>query len=402
MRDYLRRLRAQQGWLEPTLVSTAVLALTSLAFFRVALLPEFGRELSMSTFELGIVTTVFAAGRLLADLPGGALADRVSAGRLIAVAAAGVALGSALLAMSTVTLPLYLASLLLGVCSSTTNATGMTYFSTVGGIRDRGTSMALYSAALLGGQALGPAVAGLIASLAGWRAAMFTAAGIAGVVSIVLLSRTGKRSGEARHRVSRVPSGDRSAVGFGPILILRSIGFVVFLALGSVPQTLVPVIGADELRLGSAAIGLALGLGGVSRFVGTLIGGRLSDHVSRKAALVPGLVVQGVGVALLAFHPTVWLWLAAIVVMSLASFGVSVAATMVGDLAEGGRVGSQLGRFRFAGDLGLISGPLVVSALYESVGRESAFLFVGGLLTLVALVSWRFLPETARHSGSGE
>lgn len=383
------------------MVSTAVLTLTGLAFFRVALLPEFGRELSMSTFELGIVTTVFAAGRLLADLPGGALADRVSAGRLIALAAAGVAVGSTLLAISTVPLPLYLASLLLGVCSSTTNATGMTYFSSVGGTRDRGTSMALFSAALLGGQAVGPAVAGLIASQAGWRAAMFTAAAIAALVAVVLGTRVGKRADEARPQLPPEPAVESSVMRFGPILLLRSVAFVVFLTLGSVPQTLIPVIGADELGLGSGAIGLALGVGGISRFVGTLIGGRLSDHISRKTALIPGMIVQGIGVALLAFRPTVLLWVAAIVVMSLASFGVSVAATMVGDLADPQRVGTQLGRFRFAGDLGLISGPLVVSALYESVGREAAFLFVGGLLTIVGLLSWRFLPETARRFGSG-
>ena len=72
MRDYIRRLRATTGLREPSLVSAAVLTLTAVAFFRVALLPEFGRELSMSTFQLGLVTTVFAVGRLVADLPGGA------------------------------------------------------------------------------------------------------------------------------------------------------------------------------------------------------------------------------------------------------------------------------------------------------------------------------------------
>ena len=37
--------------------------------------------------------------------------------------------------------------------------------------------------------------------------------------------------------------------------------------------------------------GLALGAGGLARFVGTFVGGRLSDRVSRKAALIPGLLI---------------------------------------------------------------------------------------------------------------
>lgn len=397
MRDYLTRLRDTEGLFGPAAVSTAVLALTALAFFRVALLPEFGRELSMSTFQLGVVTTVFAAGRLVADLPGGYLADRVPAGRLIALSAIGVAAGSALMALSTAVLPLYIAAFCLGLCSATTNATGMTYFSNIGGSAHRGTSMAVFSAALLGGQALGPAAAGLIASVRDWRFAMFVAAGIAGMVGLVLGTTARRRrrtSPENPESSLERPTDEGAKPALGSLLVLQSVSFAVFLTLGSVPQTLVPVIGAEDLGLGAAAIGLALGAGGFSRFVGTLVGGSVSDRVSRKAALVPGLVIQGVGVGLLAFRPSVVLWVVAIVLMSLASFAVPVAATILGDISDPARVGVQLGRFRFVGDIGLITGPLVVSALYEGIGRVAAFLFVAGVLIAAGLLAWFLLPET--------
>jgi MFS family permease len=172
------------------------------------------------------------------------------------------------------------------------------------------------------------------------------------------------------------------------------VSFAVFLTLGSVSQTMVPIIGADDLGLGTAAIGLALGVGGLARFGGTLVGGRLSDRLSRKSVLVPGLLIQAFGVSLLSLEPTVKLWIGAIVVMSLASFAVPVAATILGDLTDPARVGSQLGRFRFVGDLGLITGPLVVTGLFAGFGRVVAFLFVAGVLITAALLSWRFLPET--------
>jgi MFS family permease len=154
------------------------------------------------------------------------------------------------------------------------------------------------------------------------------------------------------------------------------------------------LIGANELGLGTAAIGLALGLGGLARLVGTLVGGRLSDRLSRKGALIPGLLIQGFGVALLALDPSVALWLTSIVIMSLASFAVPVAATIIGDITRPTRVGAQLGRFRFVGDLGLIAGPLVVTVLFDGLGREVAFLFVAGILVAAAVLSWRYLPET--------
>jgi predicted MFS family arabinose efflux permease len=62
------------------LVGGAVLGISMLAFFRVPLLPAIGQELSMSAAQLGLVTTIFAAGRLATDIPAGRLADARSAG----------------------------------------------------------------------------------------------------------------------------------------------------------------------------------------------------------------------------------------------------------------------------------------------------------------------------------
>lgn len=394
MRDYMQRLRVTVGLREPGLVSTAVLALTAVAFFRVALLPEFGRELSMSTFRLGLVTTIFAVGRLVADLPGGHFADRISARRLIALSAGGVALGSLILGLSVETLTVYLASFLLGISSATTNATGMTFFSNVAEARHRGTSMAVFSAALLGGQAIGPAVAGLLSAAGGWRFAMYVGAAVAAATAVLLLSVRSNREMSKRSDPSDEPVPEElPGRRFTSLMVLQGVSFAVFLTLGSVSQTMVPLIGAEDLGLGTAAIGFALGIGGIARFVGTIVGGRLSDRVSRKSALVPGLLGQAAGVTLLALEPTLPLWLGAIVIMSLASFAVPVAATIVGDLVEPSQVGTYLGRFRFVGDIGLITGPLVVSVLFEGLGRAPAFLFVALVLTISALLSWRLLPD---------
>ena len=304
-------------------------------------------------------------------------------------------MGSLLLGLSWVALVVYIASFLLGICSATTNATGMTFFSTVSGAGHRGTSMAVFSAALLGGQAIGPAAAGLIASVGGWRVAMFVGSAAAGIVVLVLLTARSARPSLP----AAVPAGDPGLAdpasrSLLPLLVLQSVSFAVFLTLGSVSQTMVPIIGADDLGLGTAAIGLALGVGGLARFAGTLVGGRLSDRLSRKSVLVPGLLIQAFGVALLSLQPNLTIWVAAIVVMSLASFAVPVAATILGDITDPGRVGRQLGRFRFVGDLGLITGPLVVTGLFAGFGRAVAFLFVAGVLMTAAALSWRFLPET--------
>ena len=401
MRDYLHLLRATGGLRESGLVSTAVLALTAIAFFRIALLPEFGRDLSMSTFQLGMLTTTFGIGRLVADLPGGRFADRIKARSLMAMSAGGVALGSLILGLTVGMLGVYVAAFVLGISSATTNATGMTFFSNVGGAGHRGTSMAVFSAALLGGQAVGPAVAGLLSSATGWRFTMFLATAAASATAIVLLvARSKQPSPIPAHPARLSPRVSGEGAPLISLAVLQSVSFAVFLTLGAVPQTLVPLIGANDLGLDIVAIGLALGVGGLGRFVGTFLGGWVSDRISRKAALVPGLIGQAVGVALLALEPSLIAWLSAIVIMSLASFAVSAAATIVGDITDPGQIGARLGQFRFVGDIGLIIGPLVVSALFEGIGRAAAFGFVALVLTVTAVLSWRLLPN--RHSAQDE
>ncbi len=385
----------------PAIVAGSVLVATAAVHFRVALLPEFGTDLGMSTVQMGMVATLFAVGRLLADLPGGHLADRVAARALLAASFAGIAAGSLLLGISTTAALVLVASFLMGLSSSVTLATGMSYFSTVGGAEARGTSMSVFSAGLLGGQALGPAAAGLLAAAWGWRAALL-AAGVAAVVIGVALV-LGRQSGRRTMWTSPPPgppvAGGASDPSRGGMAVLMSVSFVAFLTLGSIPQTLVPIIGARELELGVGAIGMALGAGGVARLVGALLGGRISDRVSRKA-LVPGLALHAAGVGVLAVNVSIPSWLASIVVMSLASFAIPVAATILGDLAATDRVGAQLGRFRFAGDLGLIVGPLAVVSIYDRVGRPAAILATGGLLLVVAALAAWFVPETrARRAG---
>ena len=65
-------------WLRPTLpLAVCVLLASTVAWFRVPLLPDIGAELTMSPTALGWTVTLFGVGRLMMDLPAGRLADRV-------------------------------------------------------------------------------------------------------------------------------------------------------------------------------------------------------------------------------------------------------------------------------------------------------------------------------------
>ena len=381
-------------------VGAVVLVLSAIAFMRVPLLPDLGEDLSMSAADLGLFTTVFAVGRLATDIPAGRMSDSRSISYILASAAALLGLTSVAVAAATASWFVLGAAFFLGVSSALVNTTGMVYFAESTAEERRGRSMAWFSAALLGGQALGPALGGLLGSWWDWRVALAVGGGLGVLVGVLILLRRWRRGASVPRRTRAAAADDQAAaVGLRERAILCFVPFAVFFAFGAMPQTLLPIIGAADFDLTAGVIGLVLGAGGLFRILGAVVGGSVSDRLSRKAALVPALLVQAAGVALLFWEDALWAWIAAVIVMSVASFGISVAATMLIDYAHGRRSGRQLGPFRFIGDLGLIAGPFGASLVYEQLGQRWAVLLVVGVLLASAAASALGLRETHRVPG---
>jgi MFS family permease len=374
-------------------MAAVVLALGTVAFFRVALLPAIGDSLMLRPGVLSLLTVVFGIGRLLADLPAGDVADRMPPLRAFAAAGLALGVGSLLLAGAHSLALLLVGAAVLGVASSVVNTTGMTYFSHAP-VERRGKSLAIFSAALLGGQSLGPAVAGIASGSTGWRATEAAAGVAAGLVALAcFVYRSALAPGTSPVRPARVGSAAAVAAD-GQRRLLYFVSFAVFFGLGAMPQTLLPLIGANDYRLSAGIVGLLLGVGGLCRFAGAAVGGVVADRFSRKAALVPALLTMGGGAMLLDLPGGPVVWIASVVLFSLGSFGVTVAATVLADLGGGVRVGRRLGMFRFAGDAGLVAGPLVAGWLYDTLGIGAASAGVGGLLAVCAVVSALVLVET--------
>lgn len=401
-------LRREPKVLRPPLglVGGAVFAISLAAFFRTPLLPDIGRELSLSASELSLITGAFAIGRLAMDLPAGLFADSHSPHRVLAGAGLTLCVASLWLGLAESLAHAIGAAVLVGVASSVTNTTGMTQFSSRVPDERRGAALAIFSMSLLSGQTFGPALGGLVAAWGTWRTAQFAAGAIGAGVMVVCLIRRGRASPPSKGQTA-APTEAPEAMGHTDFsraerFILGLIPFTVFFTLASLPNTLVPIIGADDLGLPAATIGLVLGAGGLSRFVGAAAAGAISDHKSRKAALIPGLSIMAAGTAVLAASPTVVTWTAAILLMSVGSSGVAVAATILGDRAPRGRVGRRLSTFRFTADLGLLCGPILTGWIYETAGRAEAVLLVAAMLASCALAATALTETHPSHTGRGD
>ena len=388
------------------LVGGVVFAVALVAFSRVPLLPEIADDLSLSTQSVSMITVGFAIGRLIMDLPAGRIADRLHPLISMGVTGVGIALAAALIASAGTLAVAVVGSALLGLVSAQTNTSAMKAYATRGRRGARGRSMATYSTVLTTGQTLGPAFGGILAGLFGWRAAQGAGAAV-GVVVVVICLVVWRRA-LARRRAEEIaaeagepppaaaPDAPPAAAGRGlrraELVALAGVSFAIFFTLGGVLQTLAPLIAADALGLGPAVIGAAIGLGGLTRVVGAFVTGRISDTVSRKAALIPGLAVTAAGCALLIPQPTRGTWVAAVLLVTFGSSGVAVAATMIADRVPAGTLGRHLGPYRFMGDVGLFAGPALGGLLAEHVGREAAMGLAVAVL-LASAASMRAVPE---------
>jgi MFS family permease len=380
-----------------------VLAVGIASFMRAPLLPEIGRDLHVGAADLAFLTTAFAIGRLVMDLPAGRLADGRPPALVLAGTGLGVAISAALLGTADAFGVALAGMFFLGVASSLTNTTGMTLFATSAPAERRGAAMAAFSMALMTGQTLGPAVGGIVAGLAGWRAAQGVAAAIGVGVLVTCLLVATDSSPRATPRLA-ASDGDGEGDGDGlsrlQAAVLASVPFAVFFTLGALPQTLLPIIASGDLDLSATAIGVALGAGGIVRFAGSAATGRLSDRVSRKAALVPSLAVMSAAVAILVPPPTVASWLLTILLLSIASSGIAVAATIIADQVPATTVGRRLGTFRFTGDLGLLAGPAVTGLLYQHAGRATAMVVTAAVLAACALGTAALVSEPRRSAAA--
>jgi MFS family permease len=379
-------------------IGAGLFLLTVAAFVRPPLLPAIGRDLGMTAIGLGLLGSVFAAGRLAADFPAGRMTDRVRPGPMMSISAMLVAAGSVVLAIAPNPLVAHAAMLLLGIGSTFTLTTAMAYFAQAPRIR-RGVSVSAFAAWLLAGQSFGPTLGGSLGGVYGWRQAVAIAGLIAiGVAVAFLFSKAPFAPASSHEPAGKTGTAHpvRSHV-LGLIYLLPAVQFALG---GALLQTLIPIAADSELGIGPGTVGVALGLGGVSRFVAALVTGQISDRVSRKRALVPGQILQTAGIAVFMLWSDPVAWLVSIVLVTLGSAGVNVGVTILADLSEGSGLGKRLAAFRFTGDSALVVAPLLSGWLYQVAGRAVATVPLLLLSAVVTFGVWIFVPETGRWAAA--
>jgi MFS family permease len=359
----------------------------------VPVLPLFARYLGAGVGIASVVVSMRSVGALLFDLPAGAIISRVSRLPVLLLAAALSALVAAITGTVEQLLPLAILTIAMGSVQAVWIISIQTHIRQNLPSHRRGRAMSLVGGSLRIGGMLGPIVGGYIGKRYGLHSVYYGQALVCFVALILVLI------GSSHYRFhTRVQRGEPLRAPGVPFLRTVQGRWRPFLLVGLVVialtmlrigrQTLAPLWG-QHIDLDVAAIGLIFGL---SRAVELLLfypAGILMDRLGRKWAAVPCLVLQSISLVLVPFTRG---FSGLLLVSMLAGIGngmgSGIVLTLGADLSPRASTGEFLGLWRLMGDVGGVSGPLLIGAVAQGLGLQAApfliaaFGFVGAWLLI--------------------
>ena len=352
-------------------------------------LPIFARDFGVSRTAAAAVISVFAFMRLVSGLPGGSLVDRFGERRVLATGIVIVAVSSLLAGLAQSYEQLILLRGAGGFGSALFSVGSRTLLLRSVRTDQRGRASGLYSGGFLLGGIAGPAVGGFVTGVS-IRAPFFLYAVmllVPSAIGMFALRGGSERSALDTGTTARTSLLDalRNPTYRAALVTNLADGWAVL----GVRSALLPLFVADVLHRDPIWTGVGFVVVAATNAAVLLPAGHFADRQGRRPVLVGGCLASAGGMVILASYETLGLYLVAMVVLGLGSGLLDVApAAMVGDVVHG-RGGMVVAAFGMAGDLGVVTGPIVGGYLAETLSYRWAFVVTAGVLAVAAALGLR-------------
>lgn len=380
-----------------------VVLASALVFFDVAffaaispLLPEYTDRLGLSEAGAGVLAGAYAAGTLLASLPGGFLATRVgprrtAIGGLLLLGSSSVVFGFA----GSIVL-LDVSRFVQGIAGALIWSGALTWLITTAPPERRGSVIGTALGMAVAGALVGPVLGGIAAEV-GTEPVFGAVLGIAVVLAVIA-----SRLPEARPPERPVLREVAAIIVSRPILAATSFVAVPSLMFGVV-EVLVP-LRIDELGGGHALIAGGFIAGAALEATLAPIAGRYSDRAGRRAPFVAGIAVCAVAMVFFALAEQLGTVLAALILSALGA-GVCFAPALsaLSETAEAKRLqqGFAAGLSNMAWSLGQVGGAVGGGLLASASGYAVPSLAVAVVLVATGAYAHRFMTPPALPPAEG-
>ena len=387
-------------------------------------LPLFAREFGVGTAAVGLVVGIFGLSRLFLNLPAGVIAERFGRKLLMGGGLLLGATGLFLTGTSDSIGEMAAWRFVSGAGSAMYMTGAMSFVSDISTPQNRGRLMSLQMGSLLLGTDMGPIIGGFVADTLGFRWPFYLAGMLSSVAAVWVLARlpetrravanesaTGTVSQDPRARQWDVDAIKRLLSNPTFILVSLFTLLVFFTRTGS-RQTLLPLLAVEQTGMSATMLGVLFTCMTTINLFLVLPAGALTDRLGRKAVVLPGALLSLAGLSLFAWASDMPTFFGAAVLTGLGTGLIgSAPAAYAGDLAPPGKAGITMGLYRTFGDMGFVTGPVLLGWIADTfegrfasiTGQGVAMEFNAVLLVAVALLLVLVGKETAgrRRKQSG-
>jgi len=268
----------------------------------------------------------------------------------------------------------------------------------------RGRAIGIYQGTFIFAVGIGPFPGGWLAENWGLEAP-FVACGLAslaaGAIAWFAVGETRDMAGNGQ-TAGQGPAPDflrqlRLVFSNRAFLLVSWVGFINAFSRTGGLFTIVPLLGASSLGLGTVEIGFGIALGSVLGLLAAWPAGMVADRFGRKNVIVPATAISGGAMLLFALAPSYFWFASACALWSVAtSVGGAAPAAYAADNAPPGMNAAAMSSYRMLGDAGYVLGPVLLGLVVDAGGDRVALYLASALLVAAALAFAGFARESHR------
>ena len=360
----------------------------------IPILPVYARSFEVSYSLVGWVLAAHGLGTLLSDVPAGLLVRRLGHKRVMLLGVALNVVGAVALFWADTLIAVVCWRVVSGVGYALWGISRHAYIADMIQVGQRGRTIAIFGGLARIGTFVGPLVGGVVGAAWGLRVPFLVYAGL-GLVCLLAVWAWIEDEGPAgategtHHRLSTVLTAHYQS------LVTAGSGQLCAQLIRTARHAIIPLYAAEVVGLELDSVGLIVSLSSAIDMLMFYPAGVIMDRWGRKFAYVPSFVLQALGMALVPLAGDFFSLLGVALLVGLGNgLGSGTMMTLGADLAPKEARGEFLGLWRFVGDMGNASGPLVVGHMADLAGLATAPLIVAGIGLLGAAILGTLVPET--------
>ncbi|MFW5992198.1 MAG: MFS transporter [Halanaerobiaceae bacterium] len=342
-------------------------------------------DLNLNYAAIGSLITFMYIAFGIIPLPAGLISDRIGRKTMALISLILPSIGAFLGALANSYWTIAITFIIIGIGSGFYHPVGYALVTGLVGEKSRGKALGIHGVGGNIGQAITPALAGLIASLWNWRLA-FVIWGFAGIVNAVLLFRIlpGQKQEYNDKETSNTTASMKKLLNLTIIIVLIILAIQGFVNDGIF--SFLPTFLQTQFGLGIAISGLITALNYGIGAIGQLSGGYFSDKYGRVAVLIWGTVGCIFSLMILPFTESNVLMVICISIMGFSLFMLQPAINaLVGDVTPQALLGSSFG-IVFIAKYGVGALAPAVAGYFAQVSLLSYFFILMAVLMIVSLV----------------